>query len=82
MRVLVAQSCPTLCDPMDCSSLGSAVHGILQARMLEQVTTEPLGVASACTPVISPMKCLCLVMGPFVVHGDMEKLFRIQAYAC
>ena len=33
--VLVAQSCPTLCDPMDCSSLGSSVHGILQARILE-----------------------------------------------
>ena len=32
--VLVAQSCPTLCDPMDCSSPGSSVHGILQARIL------------------------------------------------
>ena len=31
----VAQSCPTLCDPMDCSPLGSSVHGILQARILE-----------------------------------------------
>ena len=29
----VAQLCPTLCDPMDCSLLGSFVHGILQARM-------------------------------------------------
>ena len=29
------QSCPTLCDPMDCSPLGSSVHGILQARILE-----------------------------------------------
>ena len=26
---LVAQSCSTLCDPMDCSLLGSSVHGIL-----------------------------------------------------
>ena len=33
--VLVAQSCPTLCDPMDCSPPpGSSVHGILQARIL------------------------------------------------
>ena len=31
------QSCPTLCDPMDCSPLGSSVHGILQARILERV---------------------------------------------
>ena len=28
----VAQSCPTLCDPMDCSPPGSSVHGALQAR--------------------------------------------------
>ena len=31
------QSCPTLCDPMDCSPPGSSVHGILQARTLEWV---------------------------------------------
>ena len=33
----VAQSCPTLCDPMDCSPPESSVHGILQARIPEQV---------------------------------------------
>ena len=33
----VAQSCPTLCDPMDCSLLGFSVHGIFQARILEWV---------------------------------------------
>ena len=31
----VAQSCPTLSDPMDCSLLGSSIHGIFQARVLE-----------------------------------------------
>ena len=31
----VAQSCPTLSDPMDCSLSGSSVHGVLQARVLE-----------------------------------------------
>ena len=31
----VAQSCPTLSDPMDCSLPGSSVHGIFQARLLE-----------------------------------------------
>ena len=30
----VAQSCPTLCDPLDCSLPGSSVHGIFQARIL------------------------------------------------
>ena len=34
---LVSQSCPTLCNPMDCSPPGSSVHGILQARILEWV---------------------------------------------
>ena len=33
----VAQSCPTLCHPTDCSRLGSSVRGILQARILEGV---------------------------------------------
>ena len=33
----VAQSCPTLCNPVDGSPPGSSVHGILQARILEWV---------------------------------------------
>ena len=33
----VTQSCPTLCDPMDCSLPRSSVHGIFQARVLEWV---------------------------------------------
>ena len=32
-----AQSCPTLCDPMDCSLSGASVHGIFQARALEWI---------------------------------------------
>ena len=34
---LVAQSCLTLCDPVDCSPPGSSVHRIIQARLLEWV---------------------------------------------
>ena len=37
VKVLVVQSCPTLCDPMDCSPPGSSVGGILQARILQWV---------------------------------------------
>ena len=37
VKVLVTQSCPTLCDPMDCSLPGFSVHGILQARILEWI---------------------------------------------
>ena len=33
-----AQSCLSLCDPMDCNPPGSPDHGILQARILEWVT--------------------------------------------
>ena len=35
--MVVTQSCPILCDSMECSLPGSSVHGILQARILEQV---------------------------------------------
>ena len=34
---IYAQSCPILCDPVDCSPPGSSIHGILQARILEWV---------------------------------------------
>ena len=35
----VAQLCPTLCDPMDCSLPGSSIHGVFQARVLERGAT-------------------------------------------
>ena len=37
VHVLVTQSCPTLCNPMDCNPSGSSVHGVLQTRILEKV---------------------------------------------
>ena len=37
MHAKSLQSCPNLCDPMDCRPLGFSVHGILQARILEWV---------------------------------------------
>ena len=39
----VAQSCLTLCDPMDCSLPGSSLRGILQARVLEWVAISSPG---------------------------------------
>ena len=48
----VAQSCLTLCDPMDCSLPGSSLHGILQARVLEWV------VISLASLVAQPVKDL------------------------
>ena len=43
MRAKSLQLCPTLCDPVDCSLLGSSVHGVLQARILEWVAMSPPG---------------------------------------
>ena len=37
VKMLFAQSCLTLYDPINCSSLVSSVHGILQARILEWI---------------------------------------------
>ena len=39
----VAQSCPTFCNPMDCSLPGSTIHGIFQARILEWVAIPSPG---------------------------------------
>ena len=38
--VLATQSCPTLCDLMDCSPPGSSVHGVFQTRILEWVASS------------------------------------------
>ena len=37
------QSCPTLCDPMDCCLPDPSVHGVLQARILEWIAMSPPG---------------------------------------
>ena len=50
---LVAQSCPTLCDPLDYSPPGSSIHGILQARILEWVAI-PFSRGSSQPPGIGP----------------------------
>ena len=44
----VAQSCPTLCDPMDCSLPGSSIHGIVQAGVLDWVAIS-LSMMSWCS---------------------------------
>ena len=60
------QSCPTLCDPMDCSPPGFSIHGILQARTLEWVAISfpqcmkvesESEVAQLCLTLSDPMDC-------------------------
>ena len=40
IKILAIKLCPILCDPMDSTPPGSSVHGILQARILEWITTS------------------------------------------
>ena len=68
----VAQSCPTLSDPMDCSPPGSSVHGIFQARVLEcgAIAFSNLGLRGSRTVrelssgVLSCQVCGNLLQGP------------------
>ena len=56
----VAQSCPTLCDPMDCNLSGSSVHGIFQAIVLEWIAISPLPKV----PSILSSNCLSNISTP------------------
>ena len=61
-----AQSCPTFCNPMDCSLPGSSVHGIFQARIQKWVAISFPGGSSRArdrthilgTPLTAPGFCL------------------------
>ena len=75
MKVLVAQSCWTLCDHMDCSPPGSSVHGISQARILERVVILFSSISSlsrnqnwvSCIPVLEP-ETNCLRPGSCIIY--------------
>ena len=54
----VAQSCPTLCDPMDCSLPGSSVHGIFQARVVDWGAIA-LSAAAAAAKSLQSCPTLC-----------------------
>ena len=55
VKVLVAQLCPTLCDPLDCNPPVSSVHGMIQARILEQVAMpSSRGSSQGWNPRIEP----------------------------
>ena len=79
MKVLVAQSCPTLCNPIDCSPPGSSVHGILQASTLEQVAIsfskrnyrkKESEVTQSCLTLCDPMDCS---LSGCSVHGILQE---------
>ena len=55
----VAQSCPTLCDPMDYSLPGSSVHGIFQAVTLEWIAISFCQTAAAAAESLQSCLTLC-----------------------
>ena len=61
MLCLVSQSCPTLCNPMNCGPPGSYVHGILQARILEWVAMP----SSRASPQLRDRTQVSLITGGF-----------------
>ena len=80
----VAQSCPTLCDLMDCSLPSSSVHGILQARILEWVAISliwlHLGTVSFTLTFVPYCFCYKLIMLPTAGHiqdSPCSRLWRL-----
>ena len=77
--MLVTQSCPVLCDPMDCSLPGSSVHGLLQARILEW------GALSFSRGSSRPRNwpwVSCIAGRFFTVWATREALFRRVSRPC
>ena len=72
----VAQSCPTLSDPMDCSLPGSSVHGIFQARVLEWGA-----IAFSMTNLDSILKRSDNTL-PTKVHLVKAMVFPVVMYGC
>ena len=92
---LVTQSCPTLCDPMDCSPPGSSVHRILQARILEWVVipffgdlpnqeTEPGSPALQADSLPSePLAALLLILHlMYNLHIHVFSLYFCTSFYC
>ena len=76
VKVKVAQSCPTLCDPMDYNLPGSSVHGNLQTRILEWVDYPFSSVSSWPR---NWTRVSCIVSGFFTSWVTMEA-FRILGF--
>ena len=74
----VTQSCPTLCDPMDCSLAGSSPHGILQARVLEWVAIS-FSRGSSRLRDRTRVSCIPLTSEP---PGKPVLLYRNAIYFC
>ena len=78
----VAQSFPTLCDPMDCSLPGSSVHGIFQARVLGWGAMPSLKQSAVVIIVLSCHRCstfLVVLSFRSVSSNEQENLLYRRA---
>ena len=75
------QSCPTFCNSMDCSPLGSSVHGILQARIVNRVA-----MASSLGPSWprdwTLISCVFCTAGRFFTHWATGEAPRLHGRSC
>jgi len=71
----VAQLCPTLSNPMDCSLPGSSVHGIFQARVLEWGAIAFLSLKKK-----KKEECLIFYIPWFLVLGDRDYALFVSAF--
>ena len=75
LNLLVAQSCLTLWNPMDCSLTGSSVHGLFQARILEWVQFS--SVAQLCPTLCDPMDSSTPVL---LVHHQIPEFTQTHVH--
>ena len=75
-KVLVAQSCPTLCDSMDCSPPGSSIHRVLQARILEQV---PIAFSSGPSQLRDQTRVICVAGRLFTIWAPGSPKHRLSS---
>ena len=73
---LVTKSCPTLCDPMDCSPPRSAVHGILQARTPDGLPGPLPGYLP--DPGIEPTSPALQVASLLMSHAAIKRSYVLQ----
>ena len=78
VKVLVTLLCPTVCDPMDCTSPGSSVHGILQARILEWVAI-PFSRGFPQPRNRTQVSCIAADSLPFEPPGKLQQITYLHA---
>ena len=77
MKVLISQSCLTLCDPMDCSPPGSSVHGISQARILEWVA---ISFSRGSSPSRDQTQVSCIAGRVFIIWATNSSQFWLYVH--